>query len=347
MGSSGTYGWRYKIDRSFKKRNTNNLSFRFALLRIEQIGKIFSMKNLLSTIFIISCSALLLFSSCQKELSHETGPGLDSAKGTLTDSSDNCLPDSVHGTYYDGITPRSDTCFVEVQVNVTQTGSYNISTDLQNGFQFIDSGFFNATGINVIRLKPIGTPILPITTIFSVSFDSSICSFFVDVKDSTGTGLGNGDTTGNGGYGGDTTQATLGMWKLYDSSNARQYIGAAAVIDTLISGVPVLIIEGAVATLDTILTIQLSVPDTALSNSVPGVFPTGLSNSFKLSYLNGSTLTDLYVADAGTAAVMTIYLNQYDPVTRVLSGKFSGTANDVAGGGNITITNGSFTVGVP
>jgi hypothetical protein len=304
----------------------------------------FSMKSILSAIFIISCGSLLLFSSCQKEISDENGSSLDSAMGTLKDTSDNCLPDSVHGTYYGGITPGSDTCFVELQVNVTETGSYNISTDLQNGFQFIDSGFFNATGINVIRLKPIGTPIIPIATIFTVSFDSSTCSFVVDVKDSTGTGLGDGDTTG---YAGDTTQAAVNMWKMYDSSNAHQYGGAAAVIDTLISGVPVLVIQGAVATLDTILTIQLVVPDTALSNSVPGVFQTGLQHSFKLSYLNGSALTDLYVANAGTAGVMTINLNQYDSATRVLTGRFSGTANDVSAGGTIDITNGSFTVVVP
>jgi hypothetical protein len=163
-----------------------------------------------------------------------------------------------------------------------------------------------------------------------------------------GPGLGGGgDTSGNGGYAGDTAQALLNMWKMYDSSNSQQYVGPATAIDTVISGIPVLVIEGAVATLDTILVIQLVVPDTALENSVPGVFPTGLSNSLKLSYLNGTTTTDLYVAAAGTAGVMIISLNQYDPITRVLSGRFSGTANDVANGGTIKITNGSFTVAVP
>ena len=306
------------------------------------------MKNIVSAIFIFSCSALVLFSSCQKEISNETGPGLDSAHGTLKDTSDNCLPSTVHGTYYHGITPGSDTCYVDLQVNVTETGSYTISTAFENGFQFVDSGFFNATGINVIRLKPIGTPILPITTVFSVGFDGSVCSFFVDVKDSTGTGLGGGDTSGTGGYAGDTTQATLNMWKLYDSSKAKQYSGAAIVTDTLISGIPVLIVQGAVASLDTILAIQLTLTDTALANVVPGVFQTGLNNdSFKFSYLSGTTLTDIYVANAGTAGVMTIYLNQFDPITRILSGRFAGTANDVALGGTVQITNGSFTVAVP
>src|SRR6185436_2135417 len=108
---------------------------------------------------------------------------------------------------------------------VTKTGSYSISTDMQNGFRFVDSGFFNAIGINIIKLKPIGTPIIPVATIFSVSFDSSTCSFVVNVQDSTGTGLGGGgDTSGNGGGNtGDTTAA--GAWKFTDSTNNTSYTG--------------------------------------------------------------------------------------------------------------------------
>jgi hypothetical protein len=180
------------------------------------------MKNILSLVLIISCFAL--YSSCQKEISEENGNGLENAQGSLWDTLGNCLPDSVHGTFYNGITPGSDTCFVEIQVNVTQTGSYNISTDLQNGFQFVDSGFFNATGINIIRLKPIGTPIIPVTTVFSVSFDTSACSFVVDVKDSTGTGLGQSSAKG-------TLKDSLGNC-LPDSVHGTYYNGITPGIDT-------------------------------------------------------------------------------------------------------------------
>jgi hypothetical protein len=159
------------------------------------------------------------------------------------------------------------------------------------------------------------------------------------VKDSTGGGLGGG--------GGDTTQAALGMWKLYDSSNAKEYTGQAIAADTLIAGVSVLAIQGAVSTLDTILFIQLVITDTALENVVPAVIQTGMQNSFKFSYLNGTTLTDLYVADATTVGVMTINLNTYDSVTRVLKGRFSGTVNDAVNGGTVSVTDGSFTVVIP
>src|SRR4030095_7454859 len=131
---------------------------------------------ILSLLAIISCS-VVLFPSCQKEMSEEHGLELQDAEGSLQDSLNNCLPSTVFGTFYNGITPGSDTCFVEIQVNVTAAGNYVISTDLQNGFEFLDSGFFNNTGLNTIRLRPIGTPIIPVATSFNVTFDSSVCSF--------------------------------------------------------------------------------------------------------------------------------------------------------------------------
>ena len=63
------------------------------------------------------------------------------AEGSLTDSSGICTPGTVHGTFYTGVTPGSDTAYVQVQVNVTKTGSYSISSNFQNGYEFADSGF--------------------------------------------------------------------------------------------------------------------------------------------------------------------------------------------------------------
>ena len=175
----------------------NNLKADRALL--SNIGQTYSMKKILSSLAVISCCALL-FSSCQKDYSLEKGV-TQIATGSLWDSAGNCLPDTVIGTFYNGVTPGSDTAYVEIQVNVTQTGSYNITTGKgENGLVFSDSGFFSNTGLNTIRLKPIGTPILNSPTTFNVSFDSSFCSFTVNVQDSTGTGLGGQqDTTGQGG----------------------------------------------------------------------------------------------------------------------------------------------------
>src|SRR3954463_15461616 len=154
------------------------------------------MKNIFGG--IIAIGFFFLFFSCQKEYSLEQETSVGVAKGSLKDSLGNCLPDSLHGTFYNGVTPGGDTAFVDIQVNVDSVGNYRIYTDLQNGFMFADSGFFNTTGITTVRLKPIGTPILNISTNFTVTFDTTACGFTVNVQDSTGTGLGGGGNSGGG-----------------------------------------------------------------------------------------------------------------------------------------------------
>src|SRR3954468_16967547 len=94
--------------------------------------------------------------SCQRTISWDF-----SAKGTLKNDGGFCFPSSVSGTFYNGITPESDSAFVEVKVNVFSPGTYIISTDAQNGLRFVDSGSFNTIGIHVVRLKPTGKPVSP------------------------------------------------------------------------------------------------------------------------------------------------------------------------------------------
>jgi hypothetical protein len=148
--------------------------------------------------FCLLSIAVCGFIACQKEFSLEL-PIKNLATGTLKDSSGNCLFDSAYGTYYDGVA-LGDTNYVQVELNVKTTGNFAIYTDLENGFQFADSGFFSTTGLTVIKLKPIGRPILQNSTLFTISFDSSACMFSVNVKDSTGTGLGGGTGTSTSVY---------------------------------------------------------------------------------------------------------------------------------------------------
>lgn len=91
------------------------------------------MKAVLHTKHIFSFILFAIALGCQKELSFES----DIAKGTLKDSIGICFPQTLHGTFYNGITPGgADTAYIEVKVNVTKTGSYSILTDMQNGFGF-------------------------------------------------------------------------------------------------------------------------------------------------------------------------------------------------------------------
>lgn len=145
-------------------------------------------------ITLLSICAIFII-SCNKEVSLENGITDIQAEGSLRDSTtDTCYASVVHGTFYNGVTPGSDTAYVTVQVNVTKAGTYNISSDAQNGIIFSDSGFFNVTGLQTIELKPIGTPILNVPTDFTYTFDSTTCGFTIDVQDSTGTGLGTKDS---------------------------------------------------------------------------------------------------------------------------------------------------------
>ena len=281
--------------------------------------------------------SLLFFVSCQKELSEENGNTNTPATGSLKDSTGACYTSTVSGTFYNGVTPGPDTCYVSVQVNVTAAGTYNISTDLQNGFKFADSGFFNTTGMQTILLKPIGTPILNIRTNFTYTFDTSACGFTIDVKDSTGTGLG-GDGGGGGGGGIDPDSVANNSWKFTDSTGSATYTGimpaGLTTFSTLVGNI--LFISGTSNDSDSVLVITLSLPNPVIET---GTYSTGLLNSFSFSSVSlGQTL---YKADGTTTEVMNVELTGYDDATKVLKGKFSGQALDSLGN-TVNVRHGAF-----
>ncbi|HLK26935.1 MAG TPA: hypothetical protein VKT28_00035, partial [Puia sp.] len=166
------------------------------------------------TMLIVSAT---LFFSCSKELSYESDvvPVATTATGTLKDTSGNCMTITPAGTYFNGVAILGDTNYVQVTVNVKTTGSYNIQSDRQNGFQFAGTGVFNNTGVQTVSLKASGTPAQIQSTVFNVSFDSTACSFTVNVQDSTGHS-GNGGST-------DTSSIALGKWQFF--TNGHTYSG--------------------------------------------------------------------------------------------------------------------------
>lgn len=312
------------------------------------------MKKFFSFLFAICCIVTLFF-SCQKDFSVET-ENTQVATGSLWDSVGNCLPDTVIGTFYNGVTPGSDTAYVEIQVNVTQTGSYNITTTppLQNGFEFADSGFFSNTGINIIRLKPVGTPILNTATTFTVSFDSSICSFTVNVQDSTGTGLGGQqDTTGHGG----DPDGGSGNWQFATDSGGF-FVGtfdtAVVIKDSTVwgTGGKMLFMGGFTsASTDSAITLIIYLPNGVIA---PGTYnnrsnpPLNASLfAFNFTTGNGDPIYEAIPSSSPTPGDVTITIISYDSATHVVTGTFSGTAEDDAyNGRTIGIINGNFTVTV-
>lgn len=288
-----------------------------------------------------ACFVLVLF-SCQKEYSFEndtTSP----ASGSLWDSAGVCLPDSVHGTFYGGIRPGSDTAFVEVQVNVTQTGAYNIVSDQQDGFYFADSGFFSNTGINTIKLKPVGIPIIPTTSIFTITFDSSFCSFEVVINDSTGTGLG-----------GDTLPTDLGDWQ-FTTDSGGDFHGKFAYValfpDSTLPGFYDLGFNG--FTNDTSLVLVVLMPSSIIT---PGTYysqPVGGADhgNCYMGFGDTTTLETIYSAAAyyPDSINFAITISSYDPVTKVVKGTLSGNAliEKYYDEGKAVKIDGSFTATVP
>ena len=123
-----------------------------------------------------------LFIGCKKELSFENGLPLTAAKGTLKDSSGNCMTITTNGKYVKN-TALTDSNYIVVKVNFTTPGSYSISTDTSNGFSFQASGITGDSGLQMITLKGTGKPAVVQLTNFLVTFDSTVCSFSINVSD--------------------------------------------------------------------------------------------------------------------------------------------------------------------
>lgn len=130
----------------------------------------------------IVLGAFFLFAACQKELSFENGLPVAPAAGSLKSLSGNCMPATINGKYVKN-TSLSDSNSVTVQVNITTPGSYIISTDTANGFSFHGSGVVADSGLQSIILKGTGTPAVAQQTNFTVSFDSTVCMFSINVTD--------------------------------------------------------------------------------------------------------------------------------------------------------------------
>jgi hypothetical protein len=134
---------------------------------------------------------LFLIVSCGKEGSFEQGKP---SRGSLQNSAGDCLAKTIAGTYTAG-QALSDSNYIDVTVDVTQTGRYTIFTDTVNGYSFKATGNFGSTGTATVRLKGFGTPASAGTNDFIVFYDSSFCSVSVTVAAGGGSGGGTPPST--------------------------------------------------------------------------------------------------------------------------------------------------------
>lgn len=135
--------------------------------------------NLFKTLFP-AVIAVLFITGCQKEYSLEQ----QFSEGTIKeDGSGNCLPFTVNGVYKED-SLLNGTHFVEVQINLTETGSYIIKSDTINGYSFSGTGSIDLPGLSTVRLAASGTPVDPGINSFTINYitptGSSSC--FMDVS---------------------------------------------------------------------------------------------------------------------------------------------------------------------
>lgn len=134
------------------------------------------MKHRFLLFFFIA--GLALINSCQKEYSFENNES-PSAGSLQSDVTGDCLPKTVAGSYVAGTALNGDSSYIEVQLDVTQAGSFTINTDRVNGIYFSNIGVFNTTGLNTVRLRGNGTPLVAGIHNFIVTYDSTECAVAV------------------------------------------------------------------------------------------------------------------------------------------------------------------------
>jgi hypothetical protein len=129
------------------------------------------------SLFILSFA---LFYSCQRGISPL--PNSISDGSLLKDNNGNCAPLTVSGMFIKG-TQLRDSNYIEVSVNITSPGSFEIATDTLNGYSFRASGVFENKGTATVKLSAIGNPVIADTDHFIIKYNESVCEATVMVID--------------------------------------------------------------------------------------------------------------------------------------------------------------------
>jgi hypothetical protein len=280
-------------------------------------------------------AVVIVVVSCQKEFSVDTvkNPGA-LALGTLKDSLGDCQPITISGNYIVDSALKPATNYVTVQVNVVTTGQYVISTDVQNGYSFKDTGYFVKTGLQSVTLKGSGKPIQGATSLFTVTFDSSYCMFQITASGTSGGG-GVGPST-------DTTNTNLKAWQFTEGAKTPSGPFYAVYHDTTYSAGYLLTFIGYTpATADSILELDIVFP---ITGPKTGTYTTVGSAIFDYEdYTNQTSPVEIYQANPSvtTGQTMSFVVTAYDATTKIIQGTFSGTAKNKAGA-TFTITGGKF-----
>ena len=276
--------------------------------------------NLRSALHAILFFTLFIISSCKK---HDHPPTSQTAEGSLQSESGSCLPGTVHGTWYAGMQIGGDSNYVDVAVNVTKTGSYQVVSDSVNGVKFSGSGNFTSTGLQLVRLKSSGKFSSVGVVSFNTSFNNSSCGFVVNVQVPPITNNTWRATIGGHLYWG-SAQAVINF---YPGDESWDFLGT-------VSGAP-----------DTTVVMRVRMPKVDFGQEFVqlGTYRSSFVGARFL--LQAAGVTYLHAEGAGPGImIMMIDKVEHSGDTVQYEGKFSGTVKDDSG--NITaITDGVFRAG--
>lgn len=120
-------------------------------------------------------------SSCPIAVTVLPAPVNSNAIFTLGGAGATCTGATIQGTYTAG-TALSSANKLNIQVNVSTIGSYNISTTAVNGITFSASGSFTTTGAQAVTLTGSGTPVAAGAHNISVSSNGNQCTYSLTVQ---------------------------------------------------------------------------------------------------------------------------------------------------------------------
>lgn len=133
-------------------------------------------------VFSLLCCCFLV--SCQKEVSIEnddpaTPTGV--AQFSFAGAPNACTGATIAG-YYASSTTLSASNTVTIQVNVAKPGTYSVTTDIVNGYNFSAAGTFTTTGLQNIILTGNGIPLAAGDDVFTPESDNIAgCTFSIKV----------------------------------------------------------------------------------------------------------------------------------------------------------------------
>lgn len=131
-------------------------------------------------IFAAALFLVFILNSCQKELNFDYTA---QSNGTLKSDagSGDCLPITIHGDYQsDSALINSN--YIDVQVDVTSLGQYEIYSDTINGYFFRGTGRFGMRGLNTVRLYGFGRPSRVGVDAFTIHYKNNTSSCVADIE---------------------------------------------------------------------------------------------------------------------------------------------------------------------